>query len=58
MTHINSKLTYDEWRSKVVVNLSPDLIEDMKGFYALDAVEEVEAALKYEYDEYIRTFNL
>ena len=51
---MNNKLPYEEWCKKyMVADIDPALIEDLKQFHGIDAVKEVEAARRKEYEFYI-----
>ena len=50
---MNEKLSYEEWCKKYLVDIDPALIEDLKQFHGIDAIKEVEAVRRSEYEFYI-----
>ena len=47
-------LTYEEWRSRYAkVEISEDAITGLREFHGIDAVKEVESAMRMEYQRYI-----
>lgn len=55
---MKEKLTYKEWRVRHIVNISPEVKEDLKKFHNIDAVDEIEKAMRKEYEYYLnREFN-
>ena len=49
----NEKLSYEEWRERMSVVVTDEVRNHMKKFHNLNADEEVEKALKKEYEVYI-----
>ena len=50
---MNEKLSYEEWCKKYLVDIDPAMIEDLKQFHGIDAIREVEALRRSEYELYI-----
>lgn len=50
---MNEKLSYEEWRARQTVNMSPQIREDLKNLHNIDADEEVERAMRTEYEYYL-----
>lgn len=50
---MNEKLSYEEWCKKYLVDIDPVMIEDLKQFHGIDALKEVEAVRRSEYEFYI-----
>lgn len=48
---MNNKLTYEEWRSKMRIEVSDDANNTLKELHGIDAREEIESALKRMYEE-------
>lgn len=51
---MNEKLSYEDWRERYVgsVSISDEARNSLKEFHNIDADEEVEQALRKEYDFY------
>lgn len=49
---MNEKLTYEEWRAKHTVNVPDEMKKSLKELHNIDAVEEVERAMRMEYEYY------
>jgi hypothetical protein len=45
-------LTYDEWRNKYTCQVSDDVVRDLQEFHQIDAMAEIESAMKREYEWY------
>lgn len=46
-------LTYDEWRSKIRVNVSEGVEEDMLALHGVDVHSEIDVAMRHEYNLYV-----
>jgi hypothetical protein len=52
---MSTKLTYEEWRNRYCgkVTMAEDLKEELRQFHNIDAVKEIEAAMRKEYEFYL-----
>lgn len=50
---MNEKLSYEDWRDKFAVKIDGVAIDGLKQFHNIDAVKEVESALRQEYEFYL-----
>ena len=50
---MNEKLSYEEWVEKYCAPVSEEMMADLKKYHGLDAVKEVEAVRRSEYEFYI-----
>lgn len=52
---MNEKLTYEEWRKRYnTVSWSDDIKSQLKELHNIDADAEIEAAMRMEYDFYLK----
>jgi hypothetical protein len=50
---MNEKLTYEEWRKRYTVSFG-DVKSQLKELHDIDADAEIEAAMRLEYDFYLK----
>ena len=51
---MNEKLTYEEWRKRYTVSFGNDIKSQLKELHDIDADAEIEAAMRLEYDFYLK----
>lgn len=47
------KLSYEDWRKKITINVPESASKDLKELHGLDILEELEKIMKYDYEVYL-----
>lgn len=50
---MNEKLTYEEWRKTLTIEIAEDLKNELKENLNIDAEKEIESAMCMEYENYL-----
>lgn len=51
---MNEKLSYEEWRKRYTAAVSEETVSELQKYHSIDAHKEIEAALRREYDIYLK----